>query len=101
MSSNTFRIHIGESAKPYLEPKYIDDLNESLSFFEDKIFSVEMQPSAGKALKVGKKVDLTNNLNILAVDFNSPELKASGWRQECDRIFLWTTKKRTKSINNG
>lgn len=81
MSSNTFRIHIGDSAKIHLSSKYIDSLNETLSFFEDKtVVFLNQKPSSagGSTLQLGRPANLSNKLNIVAVDFNSPEMKASG-----------------------
>lgn len=81
MSSNTFRIHIGDSAKIHLSSKYIDSLNETLSFFEDKTVTfLNQKPitAGGSIDRLGRPANLSNRLNIVAVDFNSPEMKASG-----------------------
>lgn len=95
MSSNTFRIHIGDSAKIHLSSKYIDSLNETLSFFEDKtvVFLNQKPISAGGSTRqLGKPANLSNKLNIVALDFNSPEMQASGLGRKFAGFQLGDTK---------
>jgi len=77
MGSNTFRINVGESAKPYLQPKYIDSLNESLSYFEDKVFGFAVKKPGKPSFLIGDLIDLTDKVNIVAIDFNQPEINSS------------------------
>jgi hypothetical protein len=78
MGSNTFRINVGESAKPYLQPKYIDSLNESLSYFEDKVFGFAVKKPGKPSFLIGDLIDLTDKVNIVAIDFNQPEINSRG-----------------------
>lgn len=95
MSSNTFRIHIGDSAKIHLSSKYIDSLNETLSFFEDKTVTfLNQKPitAGGSIDRLGRPANLSNRLNIVAVDFSSPEMKASGLGQGAAGFQIGDTK---------